>query len=91
MGSSRPGGRRAGRVEGTIMIRAMLRVAVPFVVTSALWWLTPGIAAAHIEAGANVRHVIAEVAYWGLGVAITLGIIVAIFWVRAALLRRFRS
>jgi len=72
------------------MTRAMLRVLVPIMAAWALWWFTPGTAAAHIESGVNVRHIIADVAYWGLGVAVTLGLIFAIFWVRAALLRRFR-
>jgi len=47
-----------------------------------------GIATAHTGDDATFKHVLIEFTLWGLGFGGALALLVAVFWVRARLLRR---
>ena len=73
------------------MNRTILHGVQALATAAAIVLLTPGAALAHTGSGASTRHVITEMGLWGLGIVATLAIVVSIFWVRARLIRRFRS
>ena len=72
------------------MNATMLRGMQALMLAAAILVLTPGAALAHTGAGVSTRHVVTEMGTWALGIVATLAIVVAIFWVRARLMRRFR-
>lgn len=55
---------------------------------AALFAARPTLAVAHTGDDATFKHVVAEFALWGLGLAAALALLVAVFWVRARILRR---
>lgn len=54
----------------------------------ALAFARPELAAAHTGDDATFKHVFIEFALWGIGLAAALALLIAVFWVRARVLRR---
>ena len=72
-------------------MKTLFRDAGALLLATALAWAAPSAALAHAGEGASTGHVIIEMGTWGLSIVTTLAIVVAIFWVRARLIRRSRS
>ena len=68
--------------------RIALQVLVAAALTLALAFGRPELAAAHTGDDAAFKHVFIEFALWGIGLAAVLALLVAVFWMRARLLRR---
>lgn len=73
------------------MNATMRRGVRALALVAAVMLLSPGVALAHTGEGASALHVMTEMGLWGLGIVATLGIVALIFWIRATLIRRFRS
>jgi uncharacterized membrane protein len=64
----------------------------PVALVGMLLALIPAPALAHTSGeGATVAHVLTEMGVWGIGVVATIGLVTAVFWVRANWIRRNRS
>ena len=48
----------------------------------------PAVAAAHTNDDADLKHIVIEFGLWGIGLGAAIALLVAVFWVRATLLRR---
>ncbi len=70
------------------MTNAALRLVQTFTLAALVLLLSPAAALAHTGEGASTMHILTEVGLWGLGVAATLGLVTAIFWIRANWIRR---
>ncbi len=65
------------------MMRVSLLTRAVLLATAAMF-AAHGIALGHTSGtGATSEHVLLEVAEWGLGLAILLGVVVLAFWIRA--------
>jgi hypothetical protein len=75
------------------MMRSFTRRLIrPLVLAAAIALLTPATALAHtVGPDATPLHILTEVGLWGLGVLFTIGLVTAIFWLRANWIQRHRS
>ena len=48
----------------------------------------PEVALAHTGDDAEFKHVVIEFALWGIGLGAAIALLIAVFWVRARVLRR---
>ena len=65
-------------------IRGLFATAITAVATLA----QPAVAAAHTDDDADLKHMAIEFGLWGAGLGAVIALLVAVFWVRAMLLRR---
>lgn len=72
--------RRLQRIAGQVLVAVGL--ALSLAITQ------PGLAMAHTGDEAEFKHVVIEFALWGIGLAAVIMLLVAVFWVRARLLRQ---
>lgn len=64
-------------------LRSALWIAAAAGIATLAAFAHPEIASAHTEENAPLSHVILDVGLWSLGAAAVIGLLVAVFWLRA--------
>lgn len=70
------------------MTSCKARLTLALSVAVMIMLLSPEVALAHTGDGATAGHILVEVGRWGIGVIASLAVVTAIFWLRAAWIRR---